>query len=207
MDRLAYRSFLLRCTEIMTSALPSTAARIIDEKMKPLSNRSDTSTQLSSNGSPASNTLLMLVFVFPVRLPATVENSSRAVAGENGSAEDAPVADEVDDAVNDSEVNEASTNRVVVCKVVVDGLIVVVVVVVAVVVVAAAAAAVSSKLLLLPLVMPAVVVAAAPPAASIAIDLLGLRVAEVGNAAAVMAVLGLCAALGVDIISTHCCAD
>lgn len=194
---------------MMTNALPSTAARIIDEKMKPLSSSSDMSSQLSSNCSLVSTTLLILAFALPVMLLAMVESSSRAVVGDDGSEGEAAMADDdVDDAVNDSEVNEASTNCDGVREVVVD--VVIAVVDAAVVALSAFVAEVSSKLLPLPLLLPPLVIAvvvvvavafkAAPPATSIAIDLVGLLVVdavavvvavEVDNAAVLMAAPGL----------------
>jgi len=84
---------------MMTNALPSTAARIIDEKMNPLSSRIDRSTQLSSSSSGCSATISLPLE--PVRLGPTVARNSK------GDSEDKKD-DEV--AVSDSEVNEASTN-------------------------------------------------------------------------------------------------
>jgi len=84
---------------MMTNALPSTAARIIDEKMNPLSSRIDRSIQLSSSSSGCSATISLPLE--PVRLGPTEARNSK------GDSED-----EKDDevAVSDSEVNEASTN-------------------------------------------------------------------------------------------------
>lgn len=109
-----YRNLRFLCTDMMTSALPRTAARMIDEKMNPLSTSRDTSTQLSS---PRSGRSSRMWLVLALAMACAVEFAARK---SNGLSEDAKDVDDADDvAVNDSEVNEASKNCSVVGKLVV----------------------------------------------------------------------------------------